>query len=158
MTVYQLQNKLAGTLAINKDDEDLQDLMYDGVWNVQKVAADGAAGTDYTYALMKVPFDVEIVEVTICPDGTLTANDTNYATISLNKSDGAAGSATAVASQTTKITGGSGNWAARTFVDVPVTAANKNVDDGQMLEIESVKAASGVAVPICGFTIRYRRR
>ena len=157
MTVYQVQNKLAGTLGVGQDDADLQDMIYDGVWTFHKPAAD-TAGTDYTYWSMKVPFDVEIVEVTICPHGTLTAHDDNYATITLEKADGAAGSATAVATQTTKITGGSGDWAADTFEDVPVDASEKTVDDGQMLLVEAVKTGTGVAVPISSFSIRYRRR
>ena len=157
MTVYQVQNKLAGTLGVGQDDADLQDAFYDGVWTFHKPAAD-TAGTDYTYWAMKVPFDVEIVAVDICPHGTLTANDTNYATLTLEKADGAAGSATAVATQTTKITGGSGDWAADTFVPLTVDASEKTVDDGQMLLVEAVKAGTGVAVPISSFSIRYRRR
>ena len=115
------------------------------------------AGTDYTYGGIKVPFNITIVAVDICPHATLTADNTDYATLSLTKSDGAAGSATTIASQTTQITG-SGNWAADTYVPLTVTAADADVDDGQMLLFEKVHANSGVSVGGCSVTIRYRRR
>ena len=157
MSVRELQQRLAGTLGLDNDDADLQDAIHDGVWTFHKPAAD-TAGTDYTYFAMKVPFDVQIISVSICPHATLTANDTNYATITLEAGDGAAGSTDTVASQTTKITGGSGDWAADTYVELTVDPDYALVDDGQMLLVEAVKAASGVAVPIASFTIRYRRR
>ena len=157
MAVLDLIHRLFGTLALGNEDEDLQDLVLDDIFTINKPAADAAAGTDYSYGALKVPFDIEVVSVTICPHGTLTANDTNFATITLEKADGAAGSATAVASVTTETTG-SGDWAADTFVELTLDESEKEVDDGQILIIESAKDGTGVAVPISSFTVRYRRR
>ena len=163
MSATSFFNRLRGVAALGlpNGETDLQDALLDGGWTIEHpTGITDTAGTDYTYGGIKVPFNVTIVAVDICPHATLTANDTNYATLSLTKSDGAAGSATAVATQTTKtaVSGGTGDWAADTYVALTVSAANADVDDGQMLLFEKVAAASGVSVGGCSITVRYRRR
>jgi hypothetical protein len=134
---------------------DFEDLITDDVFTVQKTAVDGAATDVYTLWSCKVPFAIQIVEVTINPGAALTANDTNNATLTLGKADGAGGASTAVAALTTNTA--SGNWVADQFKNVPITAANAIVNDGQILTLKKTVAASGVAVPISHITIRYRR-
>lgn len=111
-------------------------------------AGDGAAGD----TIAERAFDATIkrngtiLSVEFMPSGTLTANDTNYATLSVAWRDGAGGGAQAVASQTTKITGGSGDWAAFVAEDLG-TITNATVAPGAVLTFAQAKASSGVAVP-----------
>jgi hypothetical protein len=125
---------------------------------LKKPAADSMAAdtTAYTAAdaiCVYRPF--RVLGAKIYPQGTVTAHDTNYATINLVKGDGAAGAEVVAASQTTKITGGSGNWAAGVpeALTVSSTAANTRFAAGTVLGFSIAKAASGVAVPICTITV-----
>lgn len=160
MSATSFYNRLRGVAALGlpNGETDLQDALLDGAWTFDHpIGITDTAGTDYTYWGMKVPFNVTIVAVDICPHATLTANDTNYATLSLTKSDGAAGSATTVATASTTTTG-TGNWAVDTYEPLTVDVTEADVDDGQMLLFEKVAVASGVSVGGCSVTIRYRRR
>lgn len=89
----------------------------------------------------------KVISVKYLTQANLTAHDTNYATLSLVYDDGAGGSETTVASQTTKITGGSGNWTAGNMIDIPVSAAIIPAA-GKQLRFKIAKAASGVVVPV----------
>lgn len=79
------------------------------------------------------------------PNSTLTAHDTNYATLTVSVEDGAGGAVGTAASKTTKITGGSGNWAAGVPVDLALGAA-VTLAAGQVLKFAITKAAAGVVV------------
>lgn len=110
-------------------------------------AQDGAAGT--TTAETAVAMSVQkgkLVKAYYVPAGAVTAHDTNYATITVSRYTAAGGSKTTVASITTKITGGSGNWTA--FVPVEITLATDTaLEAGACLTYEIAKAASGVQLP-----------
>jgi len=75
----------------------------------------------------------------------VTAHDTNYATFTVAKRTGS-GSASTIASQTTKITGGSGNVTAFVPVTLTLTDANVVLAAGDVLTIAIAKASSGVAL------------
>jgi len=83
--------------------------------------------------------------IKLCADGAVTADDTDYLTITVKKADGAGGASSTVAEATSKITGGIA-IAARTKVSLgsltgPVLAA------GSILTVTVAKAASGKALP-----------
>lgn len=112
-----------------------------------KAAADGAAG-DATaeFVFAEVLRAGTIVSARYIPTGTLDGDDTDYATLSLAKRDGAGGAPAAVASFNTKDTGGSGDWAA--FVGESLGAiSNAAVVAGDLLTFAIAKAASGKIVP-----------
>lgn len=116
-----------------------------------KPAVDAMAAD--TTLLWVLPLDkkVEILSVSFMPYGSLTSNDTNYATISLEYDDGAGGADTQVAAALTTTTG-TGNFTAGTQVNIPLSATPANrVVDGftarKWLIFKIAKAASGVAVP-----------
>lgn len=157
MSVANVSKMLKGTLTQDQadPDADLQDLLLDDAFTVQKTAADAAASDVYTLWSAKVPFAIQIVEVTVCPGAALTANDTNNAVLTLGKADGAGGASTAVAAVTTNTA--SGNWVADVYKNAPVTVANSLVADGQILTLKKTIGGSGVIVPISHVTIRYRR-
>lgn len=117
-----------------------------------KEADDGAAAT----ATSETVFfentsgrDRTIVAAKYIPSAALTANDTNYATLLLDKrlsSD--YGTAVNVATETTETTGsgGSGNWTA--FTPVTLGALAQTVlENGALLTVEITKTGTGVIVP-----------
>lgn len=127
-------------------------------FKLYKPAADSMATdtTAYTAADQTyMPAAGRILGAWIQPQSTLTAHDTNYATVNVVSADNAAGSAVVMASQTTKITGGSGNWAAgvKEALTVTSTEADRHFDKGDVLSFSIAKASSGVAVPICSITV-----
>lgn len=155
MSATDVYKRLLGTLANELTEADLQDALFEGVYSFTKAAADAMAADTSTIGAFKAPFNMQIIGVTICPNTTLTGHDTNNAVITLGKADGAGGSSTAIAALTTTVA--SGNWAADTFKELTVTAANVQVTDGQIVTLKITKGASGVVVPISSYTIRYRR-
>lgn len=87
-----------------------------------------------------------VIGLYFVPDAALTADDTNYATLTVKTRDGAGGAASTVASVTTKITGGSGDWTA--FVPVSLgTLSNAALAAGALLTFTIAKSGTGVAVP-----------
>lgn len=105
------------------------------IWRTPAAGTGNATGT----------WDVKSVRYSP-QSGGLTANDTNYATISISHNDDAGGSLTAVASVTTQITGGSGNWTANRSVNIPA-ATNPSIPAGKALHFVIAKTGSGVVVP-----------
>lgn len=114
----------------------------------QKAAADATAATATAESLIpRHPRQERVTSIEYVPAAALTANDTDYVTITIRKRDGAGGAAATVATLTTKITGGSGDWTA--FVPVSLgTITNGDLLVGDLLTIEITKAASGKVVPI----------
>lgn len=128
------------------------------VFKLYKPAADAMATdtTAYTAADQTyMPSAGRILGAWIQPQATLTAHDTNYATVNVVSADNAAGAAVVMASQTTKITGGSGNWAVgiKEALTVTSTVAERSFAKGAVLGFSIAKASSGVAVPICSITV-----
>lgn len=128
------------------------------VIKLRKPSADAMAAdtTAYTAADQEyMPYAARILGAYIQPQATLTAHDTNYATVNVVKGDNAGGAETVMASQTTKITGGSGNWAAgvKQALTVSSTVANTRIAKGQVLGFSIAKASSGVVVPIHSITV-----
>jgi len=122
----------------------------DGAFSFEhlKTAADGAAST----ATSEVPVGMarrasKVLAAYFIPASTLTADDTNYATLTISKRAAGGGSKTTVASVSTTTTG-SGNFVA--WVPVPLTAvaAEVTVTALSQLSFEITKAGTGVVVPI----------
>ncbi len=117
-------------------------------------ALDVAASTVQSFGLDPVTdTDVKYDAVYFTPHAALTANDTDYATLSLVY-DAGPGTDVVVATRTTQITGGSGDWVADTPVALTITAANAVVPAGKNLMFKITKAGSGVAVPAGGFNAK----
>lgn len=108
--------------------------------------ADAAANTataETTVLCVKAASTLSAIK--LCADGAVTADDTDYLTITVKKADGAGGASSTVAEATSKVTGGIA-IAARTKVSLgsltgPVLAA------GSILTVAVAKAGSGKALP-----------
>ena len=118
---------------------------------------EGTAGADYDHYLWRAPKACTVTGVWLVPNGTLTAHDTNYKTVSVGKEDGAAGGFTDIVTPvTTKITGGTGNWAIGVVETLTVVPASAHLDAGQVLAMTTDFTAAGVATPPCAVVIEYQ--
>jgi len=99
-----------------------------------------SAGADKDVAAI-VPHNCVIESATFVPDADVTANGTNYATLTLEANDGAGGAFAAIAT-------------ARTTASVDIlndtgfafTLTAPKIEAGQIVQLAKTYAASGVAV------------
>lgn len=118
------------------------------VFNVVR-AVDATAGTATSEIAVGVaPNKSKLVKAYYLPGSALTADDADYATITVSRYTAAGGSKTTIATITTETTGGggTGNWTAK----VPVTitlSADTDIAAGALVTYEVAKAGSGVALP-----------
>lgn len=103
------------------------------------------AGTSYNNVIFTADKDCTVVSVKIVPLAVLTANDTNYRTYALVSKTAAAGAGVSMDSFTTKITGGSGNWAVYVPEAFTIDESTDVLNATEHLVITSTVAASGVA-------------
>jgi hypothetical protein len=123
-------------------------------FNLHKLVDGSAAATLSETAFARAGYAGTILAAYYVPDAALTADDTDYGTLTVKIRDGAGGAAATVASKTTKITGGSGDWTA--FVPVSLGAiTNGTLAAGSILTALIAKAASGVVIPAGQFVIVY---
>lgn len=151
----RVQGQVTDVATTNKK-VDLQ--VYEGVDDRQlpykKDSADGAANTATAeHMIGRTPNAATVESVHYCPDAALTAHDTDYATLTLWKRASGGGSQVKVAEQTTKITGGSGNWTQYAPVNIPVVAGALVAGDGLLFQI--AKAGAGVVVPAGTLIVKY---
>jgi hypothetical protein len=134
---------------------DVQDVFSDDVW-VADVVADAAAGTDYTYASIKAPFALQIVDVVVGPGGALTGATATANTYTLGKSDGLGGSITSMA---TLVTTTGNDWVADVFKSFTLSTVQGalNVTRGQLITLKKTHASTGTVTPQSTFTIKFRR-
>jgi hypothetical protein len=161
MSRQTFMSSLMGSIGAQHGTED--ELL--GVWDIcgesiAKAAADAMAA-DVT-ALTKVwcnpyPFSIYLINAIITPAATLTAHDTNNASVLLLTDNAADGTPAAAATWLTATTG-TGNWA----TDIGVrpssyTAANRILLPGANLFWQITKASAGVVVPIMRIVPVFRK-
>lgn len=119
------------------------------------MAADATTAQNiFTVDATSMPNGVKIESVQYLPQGTLTANATNFATLIVEKATGA-GAATTVASFATD-TVTTDDLVALVAKTIPVTASASIVAAGQSVSFRITKTASGVAVPAGRFQVNYK--
>lgn len=139
--------------------EDTLHALTDIVTVYAKTAADAMASTttaNTSFWMNPYDFAVKVVSACILPQSTLTADPSNYATITVKTDDGAAGTP-AVAVQWDTTTTGTGSWATSVKEAGTVTAANTNVAVGACLHFNIAKTGTGVVVPACIIMVRLRK-
>lgn len=114
-------------------------------WVLLAAEAAAATTTDQAFAYFERP--VQLVSARYLPQAALTANDTNFATVAVAWNNDAGGALTTLASQTTKITGGSGNWTANQSVNLPLAANPQSTAATFALHFTTTKTGTGVIVP-----------
>ena len=122
----------------------------------QAVAQDAAANTNTTNTGFWVaPIDCELKSIYIRTASTLSADDTNYATLQVLNDDGAAGTPVEMANVTTEesASGGSGDWAAN--VPVRMTITQKYMQQDEVLYYANTKSGSGVQTPAFDYSVHF---
>jgi len=114
-----------------------------------KTADDGAAGTataETPVGMVAPTAGGDVKSLYYVPNNALTANDTTYATITVNKRTNG-GAPVVIGSVTTQTTagGGSGNWTAWVPVQIPIVAGS-TVAALDVLTYAITKASTGVVV------------
>lgn len=106
-----------------------------------------------THWRAQVDKPVTITSAKLLPSGALTANGSNYATVTAEYDDGAGGADTVIATLVTDVAGG--DWVAGTVKTMTLTgSAPVSVAAGKYLIIKIAKTGTGVLVP--AFTISLR--
>lgn len=126
-------------------------------YTFQKTAADGAAATATSeFPFFVAPFAGKVLHLAVANGAsTLTASDTNYATVIVSKRT-AGGAAVAVAQFTTQTTGqpqGTGSWAAWSNLFAPAAGILANFAQGDQITFQITKTGTGVVVPISTFEV-----
>jgi hypothetical protein len=122
-----------------------------------KETADTLAATASSERVVfTAPANITITDVFIEPAAALTADNTNYATITVARRDATGGNKVTVASKSTQTSGsgGTGNWTAFSTVSLG-SLSNTTLTDGKKLTIEVTKTGLGVALPILVVQIEY---
>lgn len=156
MTVANVAKEFQGVFANDQADPlaDTRALLMDGVWSITSVV-DSAAGTDFTYVSIRVPFAVKITRIDIAPTGALTGADATANTYTAGKSDGAGGAITSIGTHVTNLAGG--NWVADVTEPFTMTDSAANLTAGQLLTIKKTHAGAGTATPQAAWNIFYRK-
>lgn len=113
-----------------------------------KPAIDGsAAAATAEHVIFRAKQACTIQSAHYIPDAALTADNTNFATITVKRRNADGTGAVTVASIATTIAApGSGNWLQWVAVTLALTAANIKLTAGQILTVAITKASAGVAV------------
>lgn len=160
--ITTLKQKLAGTSAGDYGGMATVDQAFDFDKEFTKAADDSlAADTTADTRAWTNPYDfsVELVSALYTAAGTITAHDTNYAQLKIGVDDGAAGAVGNALIWETKITGGTGNVAAKVAkTNTGRTAANCTVAPGASVYFSIAKQGSGVIVRAGAITLRLRRK
>lgn len=147
-------------------DADLLDGMDSGAFAVAgltegvqwfKEAADSLGPTATSERVVfTAPEDLTITDAFIEPAATLTASDTNYATVVLARRDANGGNKVTVASESTQTvgSGGSGSWSAFGPVSLG-SLSNTSLTAGQKVTVEITKTGLGVALPVLILQLEY---
>ncbi len=149
-----IRNKIAGMVHTISDDPTsvmsaVRTMSYRRATYVKASADSMAADTTAAQFVARVPtgstWRVVEAHFTSHTGGTITADATDTVTITLEKADGAGGSATAVAAYTSNVAGGS--LAALVPKALTVTASAATLTAGQILDFKIAKGGSGKVVP-----------
>lgn len=148
----------AATLTLH-GGEDVVNQLTDFWVSWAKAADDGMASTATADTLVWAnPFDfaVEIVAARYIANGTITADNTNFATLQVKTQNAAAGATAVAAALSTTITD-SGNIATDIAEAFTLTPANVQVPVGGNIKVAITKPGSGVIVRSGIIMVRIRR-
>lgn len=114
-----------------------------------------AAATTAEIVVWRAPFPCVIKSATVTPKAGVTANNTNYASLLIDKRPASApGTPANVATLTTEVA--SGSWVAWTPKSLGAIA-NGTLAEGDVLTFEVTKAGTGVQLPASAIDIVVER-
>lgn len=109
------------------------------------VAGQSTAGTADEFCGLVVPFDMKITAVTWIPAAAITADDTDYFTLTL-RNRGQSGAGSTLAAQRSYAATNSAAFTAEAMT-LSGTASDLRVAAGDVLTIGKVNSGSGLAMP-----------
>lgn len=120
----------------------------EGLFSVLKEVDGLAADTVAETILGVLPYKADIKNVQFIPDSALTANNSNYASItfSVRRAANSYSVREDIATLATQITG-TGDWAAWTPVEEATALSNNELSVNDLITFRITKTGSGVAVP-----------
>ncbi len=116
--------------------------------------ADALAADTHSVVLMRAEKDLRLISVVAFPAADVTAHASNYATIDINKADGAGGALTSIDDLNTA-SGGDAAFDDAHAANAFTIVTTDTLDEGEVLIAEVTKAASGVALPDMTYEIEY---
>lgn len=152
-----LKQQQAGALGTTGAATPLTEIKYvhSNVFVFDKASADGMASTttSETYTGIYLPRACKLIGVYFVPtSGNLTSNDTDYATVTVNKRVSGASTAIATLTTTTTSSGNLTQGAGTGFVNSTVAGAI-SIAAGGSISFSIAKAGSGVVVPAGRFSV-----
>jgi len=151
---YKDSTDLLKHIAHTQSQDDIDFLLRERVARIL-VPAEAAAADTANYVLLDAEADIELVSISLYPSADVTANNTNFATLDINKEDGAGGGMTSLDAFTTETTG-SGDWSARVEEQFSGIAVTDTVDEGELVILEVTKDGTGVQLPDMLVEVWYR--
>lgn len=113
----------------------------------QSKSADASAATATSeHVLCQASKAISLTKISYCPDAAVTANDTNFATLTISVRNADGSNQQTVAAINTKITGGTGNWVAFSQIDFGSLSVIE-LSALQPITLTITKSGSGVVVP-----------
>lgn len=147
-------SKFAEAAGSNKDARTAINTLTCGMPFFDKASADAMASTttSETYTGVYIPYDSKVTVYFNPTSGSLTANDTNYATVTVSKRDSAAANKATIATLTTTTTS-SGNLTQGAGKQLVAASGSASVAAGSTITFEIAKTGTGVVVPAGRFTV-----
>lgn len=124
-----------------------------------KAAADGAAGTATgEHFIMRAASALTVKAVYFVPDAAVTANDTNYFTVTVSRrnADNTGQVTTASINAALTVAPFSGNWTSFVAVPLTLTTANLALLPGQILTVQITKTGTGLVCPAGRIVVVYQ--
>lgn len=141
---------LGGTLAQPNYDGDIRLLQDDGrvVARFDRSADTGVGNTSSAVTFGGFSTGVQYInKITLVPFGNVASNDTNFATLTLQRRElGVVTQNVSVFNSKSTGSGATGNWVNGAPIDIPVTA-QKRLDPNMLLQLSVTKTGSGVSLP-----------
>jgi hypothetical protein len=121
-------------------------------------AAQATAGTTESFVIGEAQINATVTEVSIVPNGPLTADATNNRTFTITNTGQAGAGVVAVATLITNVAGG--NWVAfdEKLATLSGTAANLTIAAGDVLSCVETIGGTGVAHPAFQIVVRGTQR
>lgn len=104
------------------------------------------AGNDDSFAVFRAPYTGVVTSVTYAPDAAITGAATNHRALRL-RNRGQAGSGTTVIAELAFDNGVNAAAFDETTITLSATTANRNVAEGDVLELFSDAIGTGIADP-----------
>lgn len=152
-------SKFAGDQCLDEGTDATATQLFDETETYFKAAADGAAATATTDQWMwtnNTGGACTLISAMFWPSASVTADNTNFATLQIKVDNGIGGASAVALSLTTAITD-SGNLTALATKLFSTKGASQSIPAGATVYFAITKSGAGVVIPISAVTVRVRK-